>query len=177
MAWGVCHAPYHMELLRGPYWVLCYFWSWWLTFQNMWQAEHRKLRWCAMLMIACTLYHSAESKELLKSDLELMSKKIFRYCNDNGLVIHSAKAKLLLSSKVNFDIDCCAKFATGLKCWNRYRFKIYELPSCPFAKVIPPWVNHFVKRTAWSLIYFLINPRKLWFLRLPTSTTFITYLI
>ena len=51
-----------------------------------------------------TLYHSAESKELLKSDLELMSKKIFRYCNDNGLVINSAKTKLLLSSKVNFDM-------------------------------------------------------------------------
>jgi len=51
-----------------------------------------------------TLYHSAESKESLKSDLELMSKRMIRYCNDNGLVINSAKTKLLLSSKDNFDM-------------------------------------------------------------------------
>ena len=33
-----------------------------------------------------------------------MSKKMIRYCNDNGLVINSAKTKLLLSSKDNFDM-------------------------------------------------------------------------
>jgi hypothetical protein len=51
-----------------------------------------------------TLYHSADSKELLKSDLELMSKKMISYCNNNGLVINSTKTKLLLSSKDNFDV-------------------------------------------------------------------------
>ena len=51
-----------------------------------------------------TLYLSAESKESLKSNLELMSKKMIEYCNDNGLVINSAKTKLLLSSKDNFEI-------------------------------------------------------------------------
>ena len=42
------------------------------------------------------------------------------------------------------------KFATGL---------IYQIghtsKSSPSAKMIPPWVNHFGKITAWSLIYFL----------------------
>ncbi len=33
-----------------------------------------------------------------------MSKKMIRYCNDNGLVINSAKTKLLLSSKDNFEV-------------------------------------------------------------------------
>jgi hypothetical protein len=33
-----------------------------------------------------------------------MSKKMIWYCNDNGLVINSAKTKLLLSSKDNFDM-------------------------------------------------------------------------
>jgi hypothetical protein len=51
-----------------------------------------------------TLYQTAVSKESLKSDLELMSKKMIRYCNDNGLVINSAKTKLLLSSKDNFEV-------------------------------------------------------------------------
>ena len=51
-----------------------------------------------------TLYLSAKSKESLKSNLELMSKKMIQYCNDNGLVINSAKTKLLLSSKDNFEM-------------------------------------------------------------------------
>ena len=51
-----------------------------------------------------TLYQSAKSKESLKSDLEMMSRKMIRYCNDNGLVINSAKTKLLLSSKGNFEM-------------------------------------------------------------------------
>ena len=34
--------------------------------------------------------------------------------------------------------------------------KVYERPSCPFAKVIPTWLNHFGKRTDWTLINFLI---------------------
>ena len=33
--------------------------------------------------------------------------------------------------------------------------KVYEWPSCPFTKLIPPWVHHFGKRTVLSLIYFL----------------------
>ena len=33
-----------------------------------------------------------------------MSKKMIEYCNDNGLVINSAKTKLLLSSKDNFEM-------------------------------------------------------------------------
>ena len=52
-----------------------------------------------------TLYLSAKSKKSLKSDLELMSKKMIRYCNDNGLVINSDKTKLLLSSKDNFEMS------------------------------------------------------------------------
>ena len=40
----------------------------------------------------------------IKSNLELMSKKMIQYCNDNGLVINSAKTKLLLSSKDNFEM-------------------------------------------------------------------------
>ena len=51
-----------------------------------------------------TLYQTVKSKESLKLDLELMSKKMIRYCNDNGLVINSAKTKLLLSSKENFEM-------------------------------------------------------------------------
>ena len=51
-----------------------------------------------------TLYQSADSKESLKSDLEMMSKRMIKYCNDNGLIINSAKTKLLISSKDNFDI-------------------------------------------------------------------------
>ena len=43
-----------------------------------------------------TLYLSAKSKESLKSNLELMSKKVIQYCHYNGLVINSAKTKLLL---------------------------------------------------------------------------------
>ena len=33
-----------------------------------------------------------------------MSKKMIKYCNVNGLVINSAKTKLLLSSKDNFEM-------------------------------------------------------------------------
>ena len=33
--------------------------------------------------------------------------------------------------------------------------KVYEWSSCPFAKMILPLGDHFGKRTAWSLIYFL----------------------
>ena len=33
-----------------------------------------------------------------------MSRKMIRYCNDNGLVINSAKTKLLLSSKDSFEM-------------------------------------------------------------------------
>ena len=51
-----------------------------------------------------TLYQSAKSKELLKADLEMMSKRMIKYCNNNGLIINSAKTKLLLSSKDDFDI-------------------------------------------------------------------------
>ena len=42
-----------------------------------------------------TLYQTAKSKESLKSDLEMMSKKMISYCNDNGLIINSSKTKLL----------------------------------------------------------------------------------
>ena len=52
-----------------------------------------------------TLYLSSNSKESLKSDLEMMSRKMIQYCNDNGLVINSAKTKLLLSSKDNFEMS------------------------------------------------------------------------
>ena len=51
-----------------------------------------------------TLYLSAESKESLKSNLELMSNRMIRYCNDNGLVINSDKTKLMLSSKDDFEM-------------------------------------------------------------------------
>ena len=51
-----------------------------------------------------TLYQSAKSKESLKADLEMMSRKMIKYCNDNGLVINSAKTKLLLSSKDSFEV-------------------------------------------------------------------------
>ena len=50
------------------------------------------------------MYLSAGSKESLKSDLEMLSRKMIRYCNDNGLVINSVKTKLLLSSKDNFEM-------------------------------------------------------------------------
>ena len=33
--------------------------------------------------------------------------------------------------------------------------KVYEWSSCPFAKMIILWENHFGKTTAWSLIHFL----------------------
>jgi hypothetical protein len=41
------------------------------------------------------------------------------------------------------------------KCLNRQIQKVLKWPSCHFAKIIPSWDNHFGKRTAWSLIYFL----------------------
>ena len=48
------------------------------------------------------------------------------------------------------------KFATGLIYQIRYSSKtIYKWSSCPSAKMIRPWVNHFGKITAWSLIQFL----------------------
>ena len=55
--------------------------------------------------------------------------------------------------------DWSPKFATGLKCLNSIDQKVYKSskwPFSPFAKRIPPWVNHFCKRTECSLIYFLI---------------------
>ena len=51
-----------------------------------------------------TLYQTADSKETFKSDLEMMSKRMIQYCNDNGLVINSAKTKLLLSFKDNLEV-------------------------------------------------------------------------
>ena len=54
------------------------------------------------------------------------------------------------------NIDCCPKFVTGPNMRHRHSSKSIRVPSCPFAKVIPPLVNHFGKRTAWSLKYFLI---------------------
>ena len=52
-----------------------------------------------------TLYQTAKSKELLKSDLEKMANRMIQYCNDNGLVINSAKTKLLLSFKEKFEVN------------------------------------------------------------------------
>ena len=49
----------------------------------------------------------------------------------------------------------CIKFATGLNIIIGIAQKVYEWSSCPFAKIIPPWKNHFGKITAWSHIYFL----------------------
>ena len=51
-----------------------------------------------------TLYQSAKSMELLKVDLEMMSTRMIKYCNNNGLIINSAKTKLLLSSKDDFEV-------------------------------------------------------------------------
>ena len=52
-----------------------------------------------------TLYQSAKSKEYLKSDLEKMAARMIQYCNENGLVINSAKTKLLLSFKEEFEVN------------------------------------------------------------------------
>ena len=52
-----------------------------------------------------TLYQSAKSKESLKSDLEKMAARMIQYCNENGLVINSAKTKLLLSFKEEFEVN------------------------------------------------------------------------
>ena len=40
----------------------------------------------------------------------------------------------------------CAKFATRLNIKISIVQKVYEWSSCPFAKIIPPWVHHFGKR-------------------------------
>ena len=50
---------------------------------------------------------------------------------------------------------CFPKFVNGLNIKIGIFQKVYEWPSCPFVKMIPWWENHFGKRTAWSLIYFL----------------------
>jgi hypothetical protein len=52
-----------------------------------------------------TLYQTAKSKESLKSDLEKMAIRMIQYCNDNGLVINSAKTKLLLSFMEEFEVN------------------------------------------------------------------------
>jgi len=56
-----------------------------------------------MLMIALCI--SAKSKESLKSDLEKMANRMIQHCNANGLVINSAKTKLLLSFKEIFEVN------------------------------------------------------------------------
>ena len=49
----------------------------------------------------------------------------------------------------------CIKFATGLNI--NYSSTSIKVTKLSFCQNDPPWVNHFGKRTVWSLMYFLIN--------------------
>ena len=50
---------------------------------------------------------------------------------------------------------CLKSKKTGLNIKIDIVQKVYDWSNCPFAKMIPPLENHFDKRTAWSLIFFL----------------------
>ena len=47
------------------------------------------------------------------------------------------------------------KFATGLNVMIGIDQKLSERPDCSFAKMMYYQGDHFGKRTAWSLLYFL----------------------
>ena len=66
-----------------------------------------------------------------------------------------SKQILLFSGAQLKDRGCFPKFANGLNIKIGIVQKVYEWPSCPFVKMIPWLENHFGKRTAWSLLYFL----------------------
>ena len=70
------------------------------------------------------------------------------YINDYYKVVlkHSTKLEYLLLPKIAIDQ------------------KVYEWPACSFAKMIHSWGNHFDKRAAWSLLYFLNYASLLWYL-------------
>ena len=51
--------------------------------------------------------------------------------------------------------DWFPKFANGLNIKIVIVPKVYKWPSCSFAKMILSWGDHFDKKTAWSLIYFM----------------------
>ena len=70
---------------------------------------------------------------------------------------------------LNLTRDWFPKFANERNIKIDVVHKVYEWPSCLFVKIFPSWENHFGKRTAWSLIYFMnydyfdISPiRKFW---------------
>ena len=56
-----------------------------------------------------------------------------------------------------FGRGCLIIISTGLNIKIGIIQKVYEWSSCPFAKMILLWGDHFVKTTALSLIYFLKN--------------------
>ena len=74
----------------------------------------------------------------------------FRWPNSADRCTSSQKEKCVGTSSQLFIVEGKQKKALWAKFLNRHK-----LPSCPFAKMIPPIGNHFDKRTAWSLIYFL----------------------
>ena len=55
----------------------------------------------------------------------------------------------------HFIRDWLPKFANGLNIIIDIVQNVYEWSSCPFAKMIPQWENHFGKITTWSLKCFL----------------------
>ena len=51
-----------------------------------------------------TLYVTSKTKDGLKSDLEIMSKRMIDYCSKNFLIINSAKTQLLVSWNGEFEV-------------------------------------------------------------------------
>ena len=84
----------------------------------------------------------------------LWKKQIENWTSQANFVL-SFIPGLIQSLEIIIHRGCFPKFANGLNNKIGIFQKVYVWPSCSFVKMISWWENHFGKRTAESLIYFL----------------------
>ena len=52
----------------------------------------------------CNIYVHAKSLNILRSDIEILSKRMISYCQKTGLVLNNDKTQLLVSTKKHFEV-------------------------------------------------------------------------
>ena len=135
------------------------FFSWcisaWISQQPL-DLEVPRSIYCFMDKISCTHRTLNSICVALCKEIQIIYRLFLVNCN----LLHVPRILFQLASSVggrviNWIIGCPIIIWTGLNIKISKVQKVYEWWSCSFAKMIPWLNNHFVKISAWSLIYFL----------------------
>ena len=124
-------------------WIIAYFLTWRMTAYLL--VIPPILLFLLMALLPETPYWLIENDDIGAKYLFFVSSR-------------SLKTRELTLIKIFLTIPTkgwCDEFDSRLNIIIGIVQKVYEWPSCHFTKLIPLWVHHFGKRTAWSLIYFL----------------------